>query len=252
MTGVYGVLIGMGLVIVLLAAVVIGLLKSNAEVLRRLDRLGVRLEDDPSSGPHQPSPIEFSPRRDRGAPVPPISGIVPDGEPVVASPMAGHDPVLLAFLSTSCSSCTGFWENLSDSTKRIGERQHRVIIVTLGPEEESPTRASSLRRGDAQVIMSSSSWDDYQVPGAPYFVLVDPTSGIVGEGSVSTYDSLAGFLDDTANDREWDRRNRVGDRTDRDREDRINDELTNAGFLPDDPRFYELESSEETGVRDAD
>jgi hypothetical protein len=177
---------------------------------------------------------------------------VPNGEPVVASPLTGREPVLLAFLSTSCSSCTGFWENLAGSTMRMGDREHRIIIVTLGVEEESPTRAGSLARGDAQVIMSSEAWDDYQVPGAPYFVLVDPSSGIIGEGSVTTYDSLAGFLTDTANDREWDSRNRYGDRTDRDREDRINDELTRAGFLPDDPRFYELEADDDPRGVNAD
>ena len=43
--------------------------------------------------------------------------------------------------------------------------------------------------------MSSAAWDDYRVPASPYFVLVDGTQGVIGEGSAASFGQLAGLLD---------------------------------------------------------
>jgi hypothetical protein len=54
------------------------------------------------------------------------------------------------------------------------------------------------------VVMSSRAWQDYEVPGSPYFVHVDGATGTVaGEGSAPSWDRVAslltGALEDAAN-----------------------------------------------------
>ena len=242
MTAVWSVVVGLALLVLFLSMLVVGLLRSHAEILRRLDKLGVRLDDD-----HQGSQdlMAVTPKPERSV-VADIVGIDPNGEPVVVSPAIGADPTLLAFLSTSCSSCTLFWESIDSSSLSVGNVSYRVVVVTLGEGDESPTRASSLRRGSADVVMSSEAWKQYEVPGAPYFVLVDPVRGlVVGEGTSSTVDALHGFLTDSAGDFEWDQQRRsMPDRTDLDRERMIDEELRRAGLEPGDPRLYHDRSSD--------
>lgn len=240
MTAVWAVVIGLALLILFLAMLVVGLLRSHAEILRRLDKLGVRLDDDQQGS----EPITLTTTASLGDAAD-IAGLDPNGEPVILSPAAGRDPVLLAFLSTSCSSCSVFWETFDATWIDIESKRYRVVIVTLGADEESPTRAGKLRTGGADVVMSSDAWNAYEVPGAPYFVLVDAAKGrVFGEGTSATVDALRGFLRDASNDLEWDQSQRGPDTTDADRERMIDDELRRAGLEPGDPRLYHKPADE--------
>jgi hypothetical protein len=204
--------------------------------LRKLDSLGAGVEA--GSGHDHESRIELTRTNASEAAVPDLVGVNPDGEPIAVSLTMGSDPTLLAFLSTSCSSCSVFWENLDSSQRYFGGRRHRVIIATLGADEESPTRAQSLARGQADVVMSSQGWDAFDVPGAPYFMVIDPEQGVVGEGSASTFEALEEFLTDATNDSRWDRNRAKKSRADAAREARIDAELRAAGIEPGDPRLY--------------
>jgi len=236
-TGVYAIVIALGLVILFLGILVAGLLRSHAEILRKLDSLGAGVDagDGALGAQHQ---MTLGPTRTVSRKAPDIAGINPDGEPVVVSASIGTDPLLIAFLSTTCSSCTMFWENLDRPERIFGERRHRILITTLGESEESPTRAQALTRGEADVVMSSQAWQDYEVPGAPYFVVVDPKQGVIGEGSSSTFDALQQFLVDSTSDGRWDRGRRDKYVADAERESRVDDELRRAGIDPGDPRLY--------------
>jgi hypothetical protein len=224
-----GVVIALSVAIAFLAVLVVGLLRSHAEILRKLDSLGVAVDEGGGQG-HR---MDLARVAAGNGEVDDISGLTPEGEIASLSPNLGDDPTLIAFLSTSCSSCTVFWEAFDGSTRYFGDVRHRVVIVTLGAEEESPTRALSLRRGQADVVMSSEAWSEFEVPGAPYFVLVDGDRGVVGEGSAQTYEALEEFLTDSSNDARWDSR-RSGD----DDESRIDRDLKAAGIEPGDPRLY--------------
>jgi hypothetical protein len=119
----------------------------------------------------------------------------------------------------------------------FGGHRHRVLIVTLGESEESPTRAQSMHKSGVDVVMSSTTWNEFEVPGAPYFALIEPgTSRVVGEGSATTFDSLVEFLTDATNDQQWDLN--VGSPVE-DEESRIDGDLRKAGILPGDPRLYQ-------------
>lgn len=73
------------------------------------------------------------------------------------------------------------------------------------------------------LLMSSQAWEDYAVPGSPYFVLVEG-GAIRGEGVATTWDALASL---------------VGDAADEQREERdVEARLAAAGVGPDDPSLY--------------
>jgi len=234
-TAMWSVIIALAIVVVFLSLLVVGLLRSHAEIIRRLDSLGVRLDSDEKGT----APITLSATKATRSSVPGLAGVSPEGEPLVVSPVVGEEPVLLAFLSTTCSSCTLFWEWFTSPTVEVEGQTYRVIVATLGADEESPTRALSLKQGTVDVVMSSSSWQDYEVPGAPYFALIDPVEKVVvGEGTAPTVEALQGFLRDSTGDRAWDRSRRVVDRTDQDRERMVDEELKRAGIYPGDPSLY--------------
>jgi hypothetical protein len=79
------------------------------------------------------------------------------------------------------------------------------------------------------VLMSTDTWEDYRVPAAPYFVLVDGTGRIAGEGSARSWSQVASLIGTASGDAEAARGPR---------EERVDDELAAAGILPGDPRLY--------------
>ena len=92
---------------------------------------------------------------------------------------------LLAFLSSGCSVCRDFWAQLSSGEVDV-PGQARLAVVTQGPQEESVTRLRQLAGPRLEVVRSSEAWNDYGVPGSPYFVYVE--DGVVtGEGSSTTW-----------------------------------------------------------------
>lgn len=176
-------------VVALLSVVVTGLLRSHADIARSLHSLGVGLGDPSATGEHenalprvQPAAVPTLPaERSRG--VHDLEGVTPAGEAIVISVDAA-ERTLLAFITSGCETCSRLWSSLADPT----ELQQllpgtRVVAVTRGPEWESPAAVAGKRPKGATVVMSSSAWADYEVPGAPYVVLIDgATRSRVGEG----------------------------------------------------------------------
>jgi hypothetical protein len=189
--------------LVVVLVLVAGLLRSNAELLRRLGRAG----DEPTSrsgagdtvaaappADPVPSPAATSARRARRAV--PIAGTTPDGDAVKLDFDGGATaPTLLAFLSSGCASCAEFWETLAQPllTDRV-----QTVIVTHGPDRERSARLRSLAPDGVPVVMSSQAWDEYGVPGSPYFVLVD--GAIAGEGVATTWPALSSLVNDAIED----------------------------------------------------
>jgi hypothetical protein len=194
--------------LVLLVVLVAGLLRSHAELLRRLGPAG-------ADGAQAPPP---TPRRDPGAPAPGLAGSTPAGDPVSLSFEGGASgPTLLAFLTTGCSTCAGFWEEFDARALPSGIR---TVVVTKGSEREQPARVRELAPARVPVVMSSAAWRDYGVPGAPYFVLVD--GSVQGEGVATTWGALSSLVADAVADRRL-----SADET-----------LAAAGIGPDHPSLY--------------
>jgi hypothetical protein len=183
------VLVGLEtLLLALMALLVAGLLRSHAEILRRLGPDGdgaARLPEPPTGA-----------RERAGGPAPALAGSTPSGDAVrLAFEGGSSGPVLLAFLTTGCSTCAGFWDGLGDGQLPAGVQP---VIVSHGTERESPARLGELAPDGVPVVMSSEAWRDYQVPGAPYFVLVD--GSIRGEGAATAWPALASLVRDALAD----------------------------------------------------
>jgi len=177
------------LLLVLLLLLVAGLLRSHAEILRRLGPPTTQTES------LQAPPTDS--RRAVEGPAPALTGPTPGGD-VVTLDFAGGAaaPTLLAFLTSGCSSCARFWETLGE--RRLPS-EVQTVIVTRGPDRERPARLRSLAPPGMPVVMSSGAWEDYEVPGAPYFVLVH--GEVRGEGVATTWPALASLVGDAIEDR---------------------------------------------------
>ena len=193
--------------LVLLIVLVAALLRSHAEILRRLGPEGQapRLPEPPAAG--------------RGEMIAPeLAGVTPTGDAVKLG-FSGA-PTLLAFLSSGCTSCARFWEVLGDRSALPGGRN---VIVTRGPDREQRSKLRSLTPPGVPVLMSAQAWEDYAVPGSPYFVLVEGGE-IRGEGVATTWDALASLVADAVEEQ----------REERDLEAR----LAAAGLGPEHPSLY--------------
>jgi hypothetical protein len=177
--------------LVILVVLVAGLLRSHAEILRRLGPAG-------SAGPATAVPVTAPPRapeRPAGAPAAPIAGTTPDDDAIALDLAAPGGPTLLAFLSTGCSTCAAFWAGLKEARLPAGVQP---VVVTRGADRERVGRVRELAPPGVAVVMSSQAWADYAVPGSPYFVLVD--GAIRGEGVATTWPALSSLVADAIAD----------------------------------------------------
>ncbi len=247
----------LALVVALLAVLVAGLLRSNADVLRALHDLGVSLDPDhdhtdasprgadPVSG--QTRPGVAAPRRasDDDGPAN-LTGRTPTGGLAKISVVDNQSLTLIAFLSSGCLTCAGFWEAFGDDdigqALGSGLTSSDIVIVTKGPESESESSVRSLAPAGVRTIMSSDAWLDYNVPVSPYFILVDGTAGrIVGEGAGATWDQVANLLRQALADAGLNARakaTRAARASGDTREANVDNELRRAGIEPGDPSLY--------------
>lgn len=201
--------------LVVLVILVAGLLRSHAEILRRLESVG----EGPSEGLRPAAP-----ERVPGAPAPSVSGPTPDGD-ALSLDFSPGGMTLLAFLTSGCTTCAGFWATLGEPRLPAGVQ---TVVVTHGEERERPGKLRELAPAGIPVVMSSQAWSDYAVPGSPYFVLVD--GSIRGEGAATTWAALGNLVSDAVADEQ--------DRSGAARADAIDRKLAAAGIGPDHPSLY--------------
>jgi hypothetical protein len=218
-----------GLVIVLLAILVAGLLKSHAEILRQLDALGVTEEGTITLGSAQTRPKTTGFER---APATTLSGVTLDGAATTVSLEQGRGNTMLAFLSSGCLSCQTFWKELGGDFEPPTPAT-RAVIVTKGPESESPSRIRELAPSRVPLVMSDEVWQSFKVPMTPYFMLVDGAGMVIGEGAAASWKHLLGLLRQSAADAT------SIDLTNPSKKDPPDRQLKAAGVLPGDPSLYE-------------
>jgi hypothetical protein len=195
-------IVGLGL----LAALCVGLLRTNASLTRRVDALEIAAERTrrrQSAGSRtetsQESTMESSvgggaDDDDEGGLVS-LDGTSPDGRPLSVD-LQGDDPQLIAFLSTSCGICTSLWERMQSGALAAESPQLRSVVVTKSASLEDTDRVQELTgAGDVPTVMSTQAWEDYEIPGSPYFLLVggDPRD-VIGEGPVSGWADLSAIV----------------------------------------------------------
>ncbi len=200
------------LLLVLLVLLVGGLLRSHAEILRRLDEL--QPGGTATAAPARTSTAAHD-----------VSGVTLAGDAMHVGVTRPGTATLLAFLTSGCSTCAGFWEAFADPRTRLPEGVG-LVVVTKDASHESPARLRELAPSGVRVVMSSSAWVDYDVPASPYFVHVDGRGELAGEGTAQRFDQVLSLLNDAADD--------AGEGSE-ERAVRVERELAAAGIGPDHP-----------------
>ena len=190
------------IVLALLAVIVVSLLRSHAELLRRLPAPEDGDEHDHAHG--AAVPIERAPTLSSQLPSPKrrateahdVVGTTLGGDHVVVSAASGSD-TLFAFLSTGCLTCQGFWNGLQPGVRQPLPGGTRVVVIVKDPAFESPSKLAALAPPDVPVIQSSEAWEDFGVQMSPYFCFVDGQEGTVrSEGAAMSWDQVSSLLTD--------------------------------------------------------
>jgi hypothetical protein len=229
----------LGTVVALLALLVAGLLRRHAEIVRALHDLGADIGSRSVGS-------EVAARTPGSRAPTDLIGTTAGGDAVSIGVVGARHSTLLAFLSSGCHTCAGFWEGFADADALDVPGDARLVIVTKDGGDESTSKIQELEPADAPVVMSSSAWEAYDVPVVPYFVFVDgPSRQIIGEGAAANWaqvKSLLGqALDDAGlvdGDGRYRRHARVRHRNGADREARVDYELLAAGIKPGDASLY--------------
>jgi hypothetical protein len=248
----------LSVVVALLGVLVAGLLRSHADILRALHDLGVGV-GDPVTGEAGPVPVADPARGRAGGPLtigpplpserdatsaPPVAGVTPRGDALGISPAEGDHLTLLAFLSSGCATCAGFWQSFQRPDDLGLPARTRLVVVTKGPDLEIPADVAARAAPGLTVIMSTDAWTEYEVPGSPFFVLVDGTTGRrIGEGVANAFAQVAELVHRAEQDARPFGSGTRGRATaaglDGPERERANDrELLAAGILPGDPSLY--------------
>lgn len=182
--------------LVLLTLLVAGLLRSHAEILRRLHD-GDPRNDFEARGPSgTPRSARSQPTRRAGERAHDIAGVTPNGDAIQLALTGDAPPTLLAFLTSGCGGCGSFWRDLDDPARRAEvPTGTRLAIVTHDSTRESPARVAELAGAGLPVLMSERAWSDYAVPVTPYMVFVEPAAGrIVGQGTAESWSQLIALM----------------------------------------------------------
>ena len=244
-----------GIVIAVLALLVVGLLRSHAEILKRLHELGAGMDAGaPAAGsprpgrdfqvmPQMPSP----PDREEFGGSADLSGLGAGGAETMTVRVNGveHDTIV-AFLSSGCITCQNFWDAFRKPKKLGLPAGTRLVVVTKGPDGESTSAVAELAPAGIPTVMASEAFTDYDVPGAPYFVHVHgPTGRVRGEGTGPDWDQVFSLLSQASGDAEL-AATLAGSKVakpgaDAERESRIDRELYEAGVAPGDPSLFSVD-----------
>jgi hypothetical protein len=218
------------IVLALLVVLVAALLRSHAEILRRLGPPDEARSDPPGPLPEPPAVVTAHAPGD-------LVGTTLDGDAVKVSLGRTAPATLIAFLTSGCAVCGNFWDDLRRGRPpELGDdRDLRLLVVTKDSSHESPSRLTDLRPDDVPVIMSTAAWRAHRVPAAPYFVFVD--GGLVhGEGSATTWKQIASLMRDAEHDARH--ASATASANGNDRTDRIDEVLQESGIVPGHPSLY--------------
>jgi hypothetical protein len=242
--------VGLAVAVGLLGLLVAGLLRGHAEVLRALHRMGVDL--DPSAPMEQAVSFRSgSPRPTPGRPeatdVVDLTGLTPAGDAVSLAVTGVRHDTLVAFLTSGCATCRGFWDAFRSGIPDVPGGA-RLVAVTRGADAESPAAVSALA-GPTPVVMSSDLWEHYDIPYAPYFVYVSgPEGRVMGEGVAAGWEEVRALVSNAVADGTTRRpRAHQRSRADQRRDDAVDRQLRAAGIEPGDPRLHPTTISEGGG-----
>jgi hypothetical protein len=167
-----------------------------------------------------------------------VAGVDPLGDAIAVAVAGAPHSTLIAFLTSGCTTCAGFWSAFAQRDLHVPGGA-RLVVVTKGTDDESVSRLRSVAAPQITVVMSTEAWSDYRVPGSPYFIYVDgPTSRVIGEGAAGSWQQVAAFLEQSIADADL-------PAAPNERIDRINRDLLAAGITPGHSSLYPTPEREE-------
>ena len=244
--------------VLVLAVLVVGLLRSHADILRALHRLGAGVGDPAaatadagaqrSEAGAAPAPLLMGPPlpgERSSSSAPDLVGVTPSGDGKAVRVTGVDHRTLLVFLSSGCATCAGIWAALADPPAAGLPGEVRIVAVTKGPEFEISAEVARRAPPGLPVVMSTAAWGDYEVPGSPFFVLVDgPMARRAGEGVANQLSQVAELVRRASTDGEPPSRSSTQGQAfaaglnGKARETQNDAELAASGVLPGDPSLY--------------
>jgi hypothetical protein len=232
-----------GFALVLLGLLVVGLLRSHAEILRALHDMGAAVDPafaadgpDHARGPDPQEPESAPVTGATGASGHDLHGQTLGGEAIGLGLAGSESDTLLAFLSATCHDCEPFWTAFADGV--VVPNDARLVVVVQDGDNHAALRR--LAGPELLVVSSDDAWADYDVPGSPHFVYVDGPSGqVTGEGTAGSWPQVRDLLEQATA-----ARHRAGAQPidlvagGRDNAERIDRELQAAGIGPGHPSLY--------------
>jgi hypothetical protein len=156
----------------ILALLVSGLLRTQARIVASV-RPG-------------PPAEQVIPALEVGRAAPAVSGVDLDGHRSLLDP---QERTVLAFLTSGCTNCAWWWEQLSSA----GRDLMSVVVVTPDSETDAAEDVRLLAGAGLRVIMSSDAWEGYGVRAGSTFVVVEGGQVRAG-GTASSWDGLVALL----------------------------------------------------------
>lgn len=179
----------------MLAVLVVGLLRSHADILRALHRLGAGVGDPAaatadagaqrSEAGAAPAPLLMGPPlpgERSSSSAPDLVGVTPSGDGKAVRVTGVDHRTLLVFLSSGCATCAGIWAALADPPAAGLPGEVRIVAVTKGPEFEISAEVARRAPPGLPVVMSTAAWGDYEVPGSPVLRPRGRADGSPGRG----------------------------------------------------------------------
>jgi hypothetical protein len=231
--------VGLTVAVALLGVLVAGLLRANADMVRAFHQMGVDL--GPDSGAAQTTPVALNPRPTPARPdagdVVDLAGSTPQGDAISLALTGVRHDTLVAFLTSGCETCRGFWDAFRSGPPDVPGGA-RLVVVTRGSDAESPGTIAGLAGGAGSgvpVVMSNEAWEHYDIPHAPYFVYISgPAGRVVGEGVAARWEQVQTLVANAVADGTT----RPRSRADRERDSTVDRFLQEAGIGPGDPRLH--------------
>jgi len=130
---------------------------------------------------------------DVGIQAPDFSLADTEGQVVALADLSGQK-VLLAFSSTQCPACKEMYSHLKAFSE--GNQDIRTVMISHGSNEEN--RQLATEQDFAFLVLT---WEDamagkYQVPGTPFFYVIDGQGVIVNKGFANSWEQMEALVKD--------------------------------------------------------
>jgi hypothetical protein len=138
-----------------------------------------------------------------GAEVPTRSvvGTTPGGRRLTVELDGPGRRTLVGFLTSTCVTCRGLWAEFGDDLASRLPQGTGVVIVTEDAAAERVAAVRDLAPRGVPVVMSSATWREFGVGAAPYFVLLDGTTGrILAADTAADGDAVVRLVRSAAGD----------------------------------------------------